>query len=70
MISHVGTLEEAVRDWLDEIGILDFGSVKNEELHRFSLRSSEFNEGRVNIADVGFGVSQVVPIVIEGLRKT
>ena len=75
VISHVGTLEEAVRDWLDEIGIKDFCSVKSEELIRFYMSSSEFNEGRenlandgrVNIADVGFGVSQVVPIVIEGL---
>ena len=69
VINNVGTLEEAVKNLLDEIGILDFGSVKNEELHRFSLRSSEFNEGRVNIADVGFGVSQVVPIVIAGLLE-
>ena len=64
---YAETLEEAVRNCLKEIGILDFDSVKNEELYRFSLSSSEYNEERVNIADVGFGVSQVVPIVIEGL---
>ena len=67
LIKHSGTLEEVVREWLDEIGILDFDSVKSDELYRFSLSSSEFNEERVNIADVGFGVSQVVPIVIAGL---
>ena len=61
------TLENAAREWLDEIGILGFGSEKSEELYRFSLRSSEFSENKVNIADVGFGVSQVVPIVIQGL---
>ena len=31
------------------------------------MSSSEFNKGRVNLADVGFGVSQVVPIVIASL---
>jgi len=66
-IEKTNTLDTAVRECLNEIGILDFESVKKEELHRFSLSSSEFNEGRVNIADVGFGVSQVVPIVIAGL---
>ena len=65
----VGTLETTVREWLDEIGILDFDVVKtsDDEVFRFYLNSSEFNEEKVNIADVGFGVSQVVPIVIAGL---
>ena len=57
----------AINNWLSEIGILGFESEKNEELYRFSLNASEFSDNKVNIADVGFGVSQVVPIVIQGL---
>lgn len=66
---HVGPLEVVVRDWLDEIGIFGFDSKKtpDDEIFRFYLSSNEYNFERVNIADVGFGVSQVVPIVIAGL---
>jgi len=65
----VGTLEETVREWLDEIGILGFDSVKSDDddVFRFYVSSSEFNKEKVNIADVGFGVSQVIPIVIASL---
>ena len=57
----------AINNWLSEIGILGFESEKNEELYRLSLSANEFSDKKVNIADVGFGVSQVIPIVIQGL---
>ena len=57
----------AINNWLSELGILGFESEKNEELYRLSLSANEFSDNKVNIADVGFGVSQVVPIVIQGL---
>ena len=58
---------EAIGYWLSEIGIFGFTSDKIEELYRFSLNANEFGDEKVNISDVGFGVSQVVPIVIQGL---
>ncbi|GEM_PF-698595 len=60
-------LGKAVRDWLDQMGIREFQPERVGELIYLSLDASTPNT-RVSIADVGFGVSQIFPIILEGLR--
>lgn len=61
-------LEEAVDYWLKNMNIYNFKpEIKNEIIY-LNMNSNLFNNTRVNIADVGFGVSQIFPIVLEGLR--
>ncbi len=62
------TLAQAVQDWLAIMNIYDFKPEHTKEIIYLNLNSNISNFTRVNIADVGFGVSQVFPIVLEGLR--
>jgi hypothetical protein len=62
------SLHESVKLWLDIMGIHAFDAKRESEIIRLLLNSSTHDDLRVNIADVGFGVSQVFPIVLEGLR--
>lgn len=56
------SFKEAVRIWMEYLGVDNFDlGEKNEEIIRLLIDSD-------NIADVGFGVSQAFPIVVEGLR--
>ena len=52
--------------WLKMMHIIDFDNKKRDEIIRLKVKS---NSGiNVDISDVGFGVSQILPILIEGLR--
>lgn len=53
-------LKELVEAWMSyfELGNLDIISQENV---------LQLNVGNVNIADVGFGVSQVLPIIVQGI---
>ncbi len=62
------TLAEAVQDWLAVMNIYAFKPEPTNEVIYLNLNSSTSSRTRVNIADVGFGVSQIFPIVLEGLR--
>jgi predicted ATPase len=59
---------DSVKLWLDIMGIHDFAAKGESEIIRLLLDSGTHDKTQVNIADVGFGVSQVFPIVLEGLR--
>jgi predicted ATPase len=61
-------LSEALQRWLDLMNIKKFSPEPQQEIIYLNLNASPLDSTRVSIADVGFGVSQVFPIVLEGLR--
>jgi len=62
------TLRIAAEHWLSELGVHNFKIRKYEhDTFSFNMNASEFSDHKVSIADVGFGVSQVFPIIIHGL---
>lgn len=62
------TLSVAMQKWLDLMNIKDIKSELNNEIVYLNLNANANSKTRVNIADVGFGVSQIFPIILEGLR--
>ncbi|WP_169737145.1 AAA family ATPase [Deinococcus pimensis] len=60
------SLRDALIDWMDGLGIKGFASSSREELLKLVMDSP--SGAKVSIADVGFGVSQIFPILLEGLR--
>lgn len=60
-------LDDAVNSWLDLLNIKKFKAEPIGEIIRLNLDAAS-SPTRVSIADVGFGVSQVFPIILEGLR--
>jgi predicted ATPase len=62
------SLHESVNLWFSVMGIHEFDASSESEIIRLLLNSSKDSDTQVNIADVGFGVSQIFPIVLEGLR--
>jgi predicted ATPase len=62
------SLSAALSKWLSLMSVYDLSPDQTDEIVRLTLRSNSSVGARVNIADVGFGVSQVFPILLEGLR--
>lgn len=62
------SLKDAVDKWLKLMKIDDFNVENNNRIIYVSQNASKNHTTKVGIADVGFGVSQVFPIVLEGLR--
>lgn len=62
------SLSDGVRDWLDCMSIKSLKPEPSNEIIYLKLDAGIRNRTRVNIADVGFGVSQIFPIILEGLR--
>lgn len=59
-------LSTALNRWLKTMNIIDFDNNQRNEIIRLNVKS---NSGvKVDISDVGFGVSQILPILVEGLR--
>ena len=48
--------------------IPNFEAEINNKIIYLNMEASTYDETRVGIADVGFGVSQIFPIILEGLR--
>ena len=62
------SLKDALNKWFDLMKIDNFdGEIINKIIY-LSLNASKYDQTKVGIADVGFGVSQIFPIVLEGLR--
>ena len=61
-------LGEALTHWLETMSIKGFIPKPSNEIVYLNLKSAASTNTLVNIADVGFGVSQVLPILLEGLR--
>lgn len=59
-----------VKEWLDEFGIASaFHITKPKQvIYQAELESSPGSGVMVTIADVGFGVSQLLPVIVAGLR--
>ena len=54
------TLLDATQFWLEYMGVKPINISQNSELIKLTI-------GNSNIADVGFGISQLLPIIVEGL---
>lgn len=68
-LSKKSTLKDGVNEWLDFLGISGFNSKIDHDIIRLNLNANKEREDiEINIADVGFGISQVFPIILEGLR--
>ena len=62
-------LKDAVKWWLSYMGIKDFEAVIKDGIIYLEMESGTTGEKvKVNLSEVGFGISQVFPIVVEGLR--
>lgn len=61
-------LAAAVRFWMDLMGFHDLKLDFYEELISMTVKTRETNSSRANIADIGFGFSQLFPIILQGLR--
>lgn len=64
------SLKEALNKWLTLMGIHNFQPEFINDIINLNLNSNTSKKTKVNIADVGFGVSQIFPILLEGLRMT
>lgn len=62
------TLHSALKRWFDLMKIPNFEAEINNKIIYLNMEASTYDETRVGIADVGFGVSQIFPIILEGLR--
>jgi predicted ATPase len=61
-------LGDALTAWLETMSIKGFIPIPSNEIVYLNLKSTSSKDTVVNIADVGFGVSQILPILLEGLR--
>jgi predicted ATPase len=61
-------LENSVNRWLRYMGINEYELESKEDLIRLNLNANQNSDVKVTLADVGFGVSQILPILVEGLR--
>ena len=62
------TLHSALQEWFELMKIPNFEAEINNKIIYLNMEASAYDETRVGIADVGFGVSQIFPIILEGLR--
>jgi len=61
-------LSVALKKWLEIMNINGLKLQTQQEIISLEIMSKSTSKPYVNIADVGFGVSQVFPIILEGLR--
>ena len=62
------SLEKAFDEWFSLLGIKGFGGTLNNRIINLHLNANKYDDTRIDISQVGFGVSQMFPIVLEGLR--
>lgn len=61
-------LRQAMDEWLRLMGIAGFRAEPTNEIIYLNLDAGKESKTRVSIADVGFGVSQIFPVILEGLK--
>lgn len=66
--SGKGSLAEAISDWFRSTGIAKGLSVKSLTSRHFEISVVSNDGSEHNICDVGFGCSQVLPVLLGGLR--
>lgn len=62
------TLKYALNKWFELMKIPSIEARNDNKIISLNLEASMLDETRVNIADAGFGISQIFPIILEGLR--
>jgi len=63
------TLSEYLKTWFQILGVSGFDTdPASDEVISLSLGADPFSNTVVNVADVGFGISQIFPILLEGIR--
>lgn len=62
------TLHSALQKWFELMKIPNFEAEITNKIIYLNMEASTYDQTRVGIADVGFGVSQIFPIILEGLR--
>lgn len=68
LLSEDSLLKEALSRWMDIMNIENFKVQYDGDIFKLSINDTNHTGTQVNIADVGFGFSQVFPILLEGLR--
>ena len=63
-------LKDAVKSWMDLMGFYDLKIDFFEDLISLTIQNKGANKTRANIADIGFGFSQLFPIILQGLRMS
>ena len=67
-IKKKATLKEVISKWLEIMNIKNINVFPQREIIYLNLASDNAKNLEVNIADTGFGVSQIFPIILEGIR--
>lgn len=62
------TIKDAVNQWFDLMNIKNFEATISNKIIYLNMVASSYDDTEVGIADVGFGISQIFPIILEGLR--
>lgn len=62
------SLEDAFNEWFYLMEIEGFKGVVNNRIINLSLNANKYDDTKIDISQVGFGISQMFPIVLEGLR--
>ena len=62
------SIKDALNKWMTLMKIDNFDAETINKIIYLSQNASKFDGTKVGIADVGFGVSQIFPIILEGLR--
>ncbi len=61
-----GKLKKELERWLKELEVAEGAEIKAIDPSLFSLELlSPYTKTRVNIADIGFGVSQIIPVIVQ-----
>lgn len=58
-------IKKNVNEWLKRFGVSINVNQIQEIIHRLSIKS-DFNSFDLDITDVGFGISQILPIIVDG----
>lgn len=62
------SIEEALDKCFTMMGVEGFGGSENKRIINLYLNANKFDNTPIDISQVGFGISQMFPIVLEGLR--
>jgi len=62
------SLEGAFNEWFSLMEIEGFEGVINNRIINLYLNANKYDDTKIDISQVGFGVSQMFPIILEGLR--
>jgi len=65
---HSKKISEIIKEWFEIMNINGFSHKFDSGVISLNFNSNNSKETFVSIADVGFGISQIFPILLEGIR--